>query len=178
MRLFNFSAVLCIFAAISSAPAEARYHREDPQQAVACEVFDFSCESSFQRGKFNPRRSRISRADPPASFYSWSASIARPARYIGGRLICAINVNAALAERGIRGTGSALAHSFDRWGSASAPVPGAVAVTNRRGGGHVAIVSRVENGRVYAWNPSTRGRGWKEVDYTNRRARYRVAGGF
>lgn len=104
-------------------------------------------------------------------------SIARPARYIAGRLICAINVGAALAERGIKGTGSALAHSYDLWGvRVSRPVPGAVAVTDRRGGGHVAIVSRVEGSRVFVWNPSARGRGWQEVEYTNRRARYRVAG--
>lgn len=104
-------------------------------------------------------------------------SIARPARYITGRLICAINVGAALAERGIKGTGSALAHSYDRWGVRVAqPVPGAVAVTDRRGGGHVAIISRVQGARVWAWNPSTGGRGWREVEYTHRRARYRVAG--
>jgi hypothetical protein len=104
-------------------------------------------------------------------------SIARPARYIAGRLICAVNVGAALAERGIRGTGSALARSYDHWGVRVAqPVPGAVAVTDRRGGGHVAIVSRVEGSRVFVWNPSTRGRGWREVEYTSRHARYRVAG--
>jgi hypothetical protein len=102
-------------------------------------------------------------------------TIARPARYIAGRLICAINVNAALAERGIRGTGSALAHSFDHWGiRAPVPIPGAVAVTDRRGGGHVAIVSRVDGSRVFVWNPSPRGRGWREVEYTSRHARYRV----
>ncbi|MGM5033540.1 hypothetical protein [Tardiphaga sp. 803_E3_N1_3] len=103
-------------------------------------------------------------------------AVARPARYIAGRLICAVNVGAALAERGIKGTGSALARSYDRWGVRVAqPVPGAVAVTDRRGGGHVAIVSRVEGSRVFVWNPSTRGRGWREVEYTNRHARYRVA---
>ncbi|QND71167.1 hypothetical protein [Tardiphaga robiniae] len=31
--------------------------------------------------------------------------IAKPARYIAGRLICAVNVGSALAERGIKGTG-------------------------------------------------------------------------
>lgn len=104
-------------------------------------------------------------------------TIGRPMRYIAGRLICAINVNAALAERGIRGTGSAVARSFDRWGvRAAGPVPGAVAVTDRRGGGHVAIVSRVEGSRVFVWNPSPRGRGWREVEYTGRNARYRVPG--
>lgn len=134
-------------------------------------------------------RARIARAErfrnvdfgspmvPPETARSWLNGLDRPARYIGGRLKCAVNVNAALAARGIRGTGSALAHSFDRWGVRSpVPVVGAVAVTDRRGGGHVAIVSRVHGGRVFVWNPSSRGRGWREVEYTNRRARYRVAG--
>lgn len=102
--------------------------------------------------------------------------IARPMRYIAGRLICAINVNAALAERGIRGTGSALAKSFLGWGVASGPVPGAVAVSSRRGGGHVAIVSRVEGGQVYVWNPSPRGRGWQEVAYRHHAISFRVPG--
>jgi hypothetical protein len=58
-------------------------------------------------------------------------TIAKPLRFIAGRLVCAINVGAALAERGIKGTGSALARSYDGWGNASPPVPGAVAVTDR-----------------------------------------------
>ncbi len=102
-------------------------------------------------------------------------TIARPLRFIAGRLICAVNVNAALAERGIQGTGSALARSYDNWGHASGPVPGAVAVTDRRGGGHVAIVSRVEGGRVFVWNATGGRKGWREIEYTNMRARYRVA---
>jgi hypothetical protein len=149
---------------------------------------DWPCASTDARVRPGHVARRIARADrfrnvefgspmyPPETARSWLNGLSKPARYISGRLICAINVNAALAERGIRGTGSALAHSFDHWGRASSPTPGAVAVTDRRGGGHVAIVSRVEGGRVFVWNPSSRGRGWREVEYTNRRARYRVAG--
>lgn len=104
-------------------------------------------------------------------------SIGKPSRYIGGRLVCAINVGVALAERGIKGTGSALAHSYDHWGVATpVPVVGGVAVSDRRGGGHVAIVSRVEGGRVWVWNATGGHNGWYEMEYTNRRARYRVAG--
>lgn len=104
-------------------------------------------------------------------------SIGRPARYITGRLICAVNVGAALAERGIKGTGSALALSYLRWGrSAGGPVPGAVIVSARRGGGHVAIVSRVENGVVYAWNATGGQRGWREIPYRHRVIDYRVPG--
>ena len=125
---------------------------------------------------------RVARAqDFAANYYDISpfgqnGAISRPARYIGGRLVCALNVGAALAERGIRGTGSALAKSYDHWGHRSAPVPGAVAVSDRRGGGHVAIVSRVEGGRVFVWNATGGHRGWSEREYTNRHARYRVAG--
>jgi hypothetical protein len=101
-------------------------------------------------------------------------TIAKPLTFIAGQLRCAVNVGAALAERGIKGTGSALARSYDRWGRSSGPVPGGVAVTDRgRRGGHVAIISRVEGSRVWAWNPGRRG--WREVEYTSRRARYRVA---
>lgn len=120
------------------------------------------------------RRQVLSSYGTPAP--SLGYSIARPARYIAGRLICALNVNSALAERGIRGTGSALAKSFLSWGRASQPVPGAVAVSSRRGGGHVAIVSRVESGKVYVWNPSPRGRGWQEMAYRHQAIGFRVPG--
>ena len=101
----------------------------------------------------------------------------RPSRYIAGRLVCAVNVNAALAERGIRGTGSAAALSYLRWGrSAGGPVPGAVIVSPRRGGGHVAIVSRGVNGVIYAWNASGGQRGWIEIPYHRRVLDYRVPG--
>ena len=102
--------------------------------------------------------------------------ITRPGLYVAGRLRCAVNVNAALAERGISGTGSALAKSFLGWGRSSGPVPGAVVVSSRRGGGHVAIVSRIEGGQVYVWNPSPRGRGWQELAYRHRAISYRVPG--
>jgi hypothetical protein len=93
----------------------------------------------------NPRprlgRQEVVYANP---FQSFSAS--KPIRYIAGHLICAVNVGSALAERGIKGTGSARALSYLGWGrSAGGPVPGAVIVSARRRGGHVAIVSRVEN---------------------------------
>ena len=101
----------------------------------------------------------------------------RPMRYIAGRLICAVNVNAYLAEQGIKGTGSAWARSFLTWGrSAGGPVPGAVIVSPRRGGGHVAIVSRVENGVVYAWNATGGQSGWREIPYRHRVLDYRVPG--
>jgi hypothetical protein len=127
------------------------------------------------------RAVRAPKAQPAASYGVPSPSIgyslSRPSRYIAGRLICAVNVGAALAERGIRGTGSALALSYLRWGrSAGGPVPGAVIVSGRRGGGHVAIVSRVEGGIVYAWNATGGQRGWREIPYRHRVIDYRVPG--
>lgn len=114
---------------------------------------------------------------PRHMFYEASQSVGRPGRYIAGRLICAVNVGAALAERGIKGTGSALALSYLHWGrSAGGPVPGAVIVSRRSGGGHVAIVSRVENGIVYAWNATGGQRGWREIPYRHRVIDYRVPG--
>jgi hypothetical protein len=119
---------------------------------------------------------------PPVTVASYGAptpsvsyTLAKPVRYIAGRLKCAVNVNAALAERGIKGTGSALAKSFLSWGrSAGGPVPGAVIVSHRRGGGHVAIVSRVENGVVYAWNATGGQSGWREIPYRKAVIDYRV----
>ena len=183
------SALLCALTVNS----EARQHHPPacietgPVMVPACTGKDnnpFSGAVSIkvtmhrERHAANPRprlsRQEVVYANPMQSFGS---RIARPMRYIGGRLICAVNVNAALAERGIRGTGSALAHSFDHWGiRVLSPIAGAVAVTDRRGGGHVALVSRVEGSRVFVWNPSPHGRGWQEMEYTNRHARYRVAG--
>jgi hypothetical protein len=69
---------------------------------------------------------RVYAVDPSAAF---EGGCLRPARRIAGRPICAISVGGGLAERGIEGTGSAMAHSYDRWGRVAQPVPGAVALT-------------------------------------------------
>lgn len=96
-----------------------------------------------------------------------SVSFGAPSRFIGGSLKCAVNVNAALAARGIRGTGSALAKSFLGWGhSCSCNTPGAVAVYGRgRRGGHTAIVADA-SGRI--WNPSQRRGAWQLSHYKRR----------
>lgn len=97
--------------------------------------------------------------------------------FIRGRLICAANVGAELARRGIKGTGSRLAMSYRNWGRASGPVPGAVAVFGRKGGGHVAIVHSVRpNGQVIYLNPSSRRQAWVIGPYARRPIAYRVAG--
>ncbi len=102
-----------------------------------------------------------------------------PSGFIRGRLVCARNVNAALAARGIPGTGSALAKSFLSWGrGSSVPVKDAVAVFSRgRRGGHVAIVHEVKSdGTVIYLNPSSRRQAWQVGPYNRRPIAFRVAG--
>lgn len=96
--------------------------------------------------------------------------------FIRGRLICAVNVGQELARRGIKGTGSRLAKSYLSWGRASGPVGGAVAVFNRKHGGHVAIVDHVRpDGTVIYRNPSARRQAWVIGPYRKRPIAYRVA---
>lgn len=105
-----------------------------------------------------------------------AAAISAPHRFIAGRLICAVNVGAALAERGIAGTGSALAKSYLSWGHPSGPVPGAVAVFNRGNphgpSGHVAIVAAVAGGTVMLWNPTRHG--WRLTPMHRQAIAYRM----
>ena len=185
MKIFTILAFAFLLFSIA-APAEARLHKRalPPPASSFCNPADimrpcdpmqflFGIKSIDVDMKREGRRGRIDQIAARGA----GDVIGRPARYIAGRLICAVNVNAALAERGIRGTGSAMAKSFLRWGQSSAPVPGAVAVSSRgRRGGHVAIVSRVEGGRVYVWNPSSRGRGWQEVACRHRAIDFRIPG--
>lgn len=107
------------------------------------------------------------------------AAFGTPQRFVRGRLICARNVNSALAERGIKGTGSALAKSFLAWGRKSPPVPGAVAIFNRGRNpkaGHVAIVHKVlPNGTMIYVNPSASKQRWVIGPYRGRPIAFRVA---
>lgn len=166
-----------------SSVAEARHYRAQPGNQVRCsDPVMRPCETGGIENRSSPlKRTKKARkygqsSSASANFVTtpWQ-TVSRPARYIAGRLVCAINVNAELARRGIRGTGSALAKSFLHWGRPSRPVAGAVAVYGRKGGGHVAIVSRVTGGRVYVWNPSSRAHRWREVEYRRRAIAYRVA---
>ncbi len=65
--------------------------------------------------------------------------------YGRANLWCARFVNYVLRATGHTGTNSDLAFSFARYGRrVSGPQPGAIAVMARRGGGHVGIVSGVD----------------------------------
>lgn len=180
--------------------AEARQRHATAGRAAECNV-TMPCDFSYdapRRSSARPDRvqrvivrqvTRVARQAPqkvrevniaPARNVETAPAghtLSRPSRFIPGRLICAVNVGVALAERGIKGTGSALAMSYRHWGrSAGGPVPGAVIVSPRRGGGHVAIVSRVVNGVVYAWNATGGQSGWREIPYRHHVIDYRVPG--
>lgn len=180
-----------ILLAISPASARTHYQRHHSHHTMVTQTVDPGCNIIFpcEGVSPSPRGLKVVKAvgfgvakpqyEPPASSQlSFGSAVAgRPSRYIAGHLICAVNVGAALAERGIKGTGSALALSYLHWGhSAGGPVPGAVIVSGRRGGGHVAIVSRVENGVVYAWNATGGQSGWREIPYRHHVLDYRIPG--
>jgi len=182
MKLTVLAVSLALACAFTSAEARPKSSLQKMQIAPGCsDPVMKPCVGAdrlayFGRGnqrKANKHRHKLASTGLKGITH-WN-TVSRPARYIAGRLVCAVNVNAELARRGIRGTGSALAKSFLHWGRASQPVAGAVAVYGRRGGGHVAIVSRVVNGRVYVWNPSSRRHQWREVEYRKRAIAYRMA---
>ncbi len=77
--------------------------------------------------------------------------VAEARRYLGGNptgrgsLWCARFMNMVLQHSGYRGTGSDLARSFASYGQrVSGPQIGAIAVMERRGGGHVGVVSGID----------------------------------
>jgi hypothetical protein len=187
LRILFAAALIC--ALTTAAEARHRHHYGHHHQRQHIVAVQPTCADMFCLFSTTPQpaaryadRSHWANARPAlvrqtVSYGSFDYAIGRPSRFIAGRLACAINVNSALAERGIRGTGSAAALSYLRWGrSAGGPVPGAVIVSSRRGGGHVALVSRVVNGVVMAWNTTGGGGGWREIPYHRRVLDYRVPG--
>jgi uncharacterized protein (TIGR02594 family) len=78
--------------------------------------------------------------------------VAEARRYLGGNptgrgsLWCARFMNLVLQRSGFHGTGSDMASSFARYGErVSGPQIGAIAVMGRRGGGHVGVVSGIDD---------------------------------
>lgn len=173
-RIIALSAVTLVLAAT---PAHARSKHRAPRLSPECNV-TMPCEApsyATPRARRASRGQQLERAMPfgravvsPRSLLSGIAD-SPPVRFIRGRLVCARNVNAALAARGIRGTGSAAARSFLQWGSSSrhSPRQGDIAVFSRgRHGGHVAIVAgRNARGQLVYWNPSSRGQRWRLTTY-------------
>lgn len=162
-------ALLCLL--IVPASAKPRHVVVQQDCFIICPEQPVSAKEARRRarGLYLEQRMPIGKAlDPGES----------AARFIRGRLVCARNIGAELARRGIQGTGSALAKSYLHWGRPSGPQPGAVAVFSRgKRGGHVAIVQEVHpDGTVIYLNPSSRRQAWHVGPYHKRPIAYRVAG--
>lgn len=159
-------ACIIIFYLMFVMPVKAQDSPPDPDRYPAGHFLDHRPLAkgfgTAKRLRSPPSGIRSSTSAPEQAHERVWGAIKKPATYIAGRLICALNVNAALAEHGISGPGGADSKAFRTWGRPSSPKPLAVAFNYRRGGGHVSIVSHVdEQGRVWVWNPSPRGRGWQ-----------------
>lgn len=99
-------------------------------------------------------RSRLARAEPvggPAISAGGGSLVAEARRYIGGNptgrgsLWCGHFMNLVLARSGHQPSGSNQARSFASYGTRIAgPQIGAIAVMSRGGGGHVGIVSGID----------------------------------
>ena len=83
--------------------------------------------------------------------FGGSSLVSEARRYLGGNptsrrsLWCARFMNMVLENTGHRGTGSDMANSFASYGQRiSGPQVGAIAVMGRRGGGHVGIITGVD----------------------------------
>jgi uncharacterized protein (TIGR02594 family) len=81
-----------------------------------------------------------------------SSVVAEARRYLGsnptrlGSLWCARFMNLVLQHTGHKGTGSDAAASFAHYGQrVSGPQVGAIAVMGRSGGGHVGIITGIDN---------------------------------
>jgi hypothetical protein len=151
-------AIIAVLASITTTADAKSHHKTDLNRPFHSDIFDGF--AGFTQNFANNTTQYVSQGS----------------RFIRGRLICAANINAELASRGIRGTGSRLAKSFLSWGRPSGPQPGAVAIFNRRGGGHVAIVEGIESdGTIIYKNPSSRRQAWQIGPYYKKPIAFRVA---
>lgn len=89
---------------------------------------------------------------PKRPMFGWPALVSEARKYMGtnptsrSRLWCATFMNMVLAKVGYSGTNSDAAKSFAQYGRRiSEPRVGAIAVLTRGNGGHVGVVSGVDN---------------------------------
>lgn len=177
----NVFATLALAGAITAALLPCAAKAAEPQ-----DQFRFGPGTQWYQPYGNGKRVKVEQTHQRAARHirrgvervteTVTAAIAQPSRYISGRLICALNVNSALAERGIKGPGGASSIAFRSWGSRTHhPKPGDVAFNWRSGGGHVSMVAKVDaDGTVWVWNPSPKGRGW-QLRRNPYRSEYRTA---
>lgn len=108
-----------------------------------------------------------------AELKAWARELGLGTWRHGLRVYCALGVNKVLAEVGMKGTGSALAASFQHWGSRTFnPQAGDVAVV---GGHHVAVVVGRSAGAVEVVSFNDSGHRILRRTYPLRGVQYRTA---
>ncbi len=134
-------------------PASARPHHGASRHFHAHHVkHHISKHHRYRRGRARHAASIESPASENTGGFGMSDVVAEARRYIGGnptgrsRLWCARFMNFVLQRSGHSGTGSDMARSFASYGQhVSGPQVGAIAVMSRRGGGHVGVVSGIDD---------------------------------
>lgn len=134
-------------------PASARPHHGASRHFHAHHVkHHISKHHRYRHGRARHAASIESPASENTGGFGMSDVVAEARRYIGGnptgrsRLWCARFMNFVLQRSGHSGTGSDMARSFASYGQhLSGPQVGAIAVMSRRGGGHVGVVSGIDD---------------------------------
>jgi uncharacterized protein (TIGR02594 family) len=134
-------------------PASARPHHGASRHFHAHHVkHHISKHHRYRHGRARHAASVESPASENTGGFGMSDVVAEARRYIGGnptgrsRLWCARFMNFVLQRSGHSGTGSDMARSFASYGQhLSGPQVGAIAVMSRRGGGHVGVVSGIDD---------------------------------
>jgi uncharacterized protein (TIGR02594 family) len=139
------------------APEDARLETGAPSRGYRGNKALARRSDDGRRGRKTARAMRVARADHSGTDAGFATSggnsvVSEARRWIGsnptGRssLWCARFMNFVLDRTGHGGTGSDLARSFAAYGTrVSGPQVGAIAVMGRRGGGHVGVVSGIDD---------------------------------
>lgn len=162
--------LLALAAYLIIAPASA----QEAPSALEFYAGQASAPTSLQKAQ---RRGRAAAQSAPLDIRTAPQIVAEAARYIGTRNPmrfagpgCKAFVNMIARRTGFYANASARA--FDTRGMGqrvSYPQPGDYRVNSRKGGGHVVLVARVENGRVVTINGN---KGRNRVGWSN----YPIAG--
>jgi uncharacterized protein (TIGR02594 family) len=155
LRIISAAAVACAIATAACATprvmCDDRVCREVRIERVAHRAAP-TIQSPVRHARARPvAHAASSSANAPPAAPAGGSLVDEARRWIGASaaqlgvrrtLWCAAAVNKWLANLGMRGTGSDMAASFAHYGRRlSGPAVGAIAVSRRRGGGHVGVVS-------------------------------------